>query len=96
MDLVIKNKFTLRQQKLIKIVDSFWVINALEDQYKYVFRASALNEYGWSNTSEESSEFDLNIAAQIAEKQDPISLIVIAGLPLMICLVIIILVICCK
>ncbi|XP_031333150.1 proto-oncogene tyrosine-protein kinase ROS isoform X2 [Photinus pyralis] len=75
--------------------DTFWIITGLKDDYRYAFRASALNTYGWSNTSEESSEFDLNVAAQLAEKQDPVSLFIIAGIPVAICVVLVICVFCC-
>ncbi|KAK5650142.1 hypothetical protein RI129_001171 [Pyrocoelia pectoralis] len=75
--------------------DTFWIITGLQDDYRYAFRVSALNAYGWSNTSEESSEFDLNVAAQLAEKQDPVSLFIIAGIPVAICIVIVICIFCC-
>lgn len=58
---------------------------------KYVFRISARNAYGWSNTSEESNEFDLNEAARIAEKQNPMKLILIAtGVPISLCVFVVI------
>ncbi|KAF5278624.1 hypothetical protein FQA39_LY00666 [Lamprigera yunnana] len=75
--------------------DAFWIITGLQDDYRYAFRVSALNAYGWSNTSEESSEFDLNVAAQLAEKQDPLSLFIIAGIPVVICVIIVLCVSCC-
>ncbi|KAJ8921659.1 hypothetical protein NQ315_010568, partial [Exocentrus adspersus] len=58
--------------------DSSWIIDGLDEQHKYAFRVSALNSYGWSDTSEESNEFDLNEAARMAEKQNPMKLILIA------------------
>ncbi|KAG5883190.1 hypothetical protein JTB14_018205 [Gonioctena quinquepunctata] len=62
-----------------------WIINGLDEKYKYAFRVSAQNSYGWSNTSEESSGFDL-MTARMAEKQNPMKLILIATLiPISIC-----------
>ncbi|CAG9822767.1 unnamed protein product [Phaedon cochleariae] len=62
-----------------------WIINGLDEKQKYAFRVSALNSYGWSNTSEESNEFD-PMAARVAEKQSPMKLILIATLvPISIC-----------
>ncbi|KAK4881780.1 hypothetical protein RN001_005099 [Aquatica leii] len=75
--------------------DTFWIITGLQDDYRYAFRVSALNAYGWSNASEESTEFDLNVAAQLADKQDPLSLFIIAGIPVFICIVIVFCVFCC-
>ncbi|XP_057670694.1 proto-oncogene tyrosine-protein kinase ROS isoform X2 [Diorhabda carinulata] len=63
-----------------------WIIDGLNEKYKYAFRVSSLNSYGWSNVSEESNEFDLTEAARMAEKQSPMKLILIATLvPLSIC-----------
>lgn len=72
---------------LVFFVDTSWIIEGLNQKMKYVFRTSARNAYGWSNTSEESNEFDLNEAARIAEKQNPMKLIVIATvIPISLCL----------
>lgn len=67
------------------ILDTSWIIEGLSDKFKYSFRVSALNAYGWSIPSKESTEFDLNEAARWTEKQNPGNLILIAiGIPLMI------------
>lgn len=71
--------------------ETSWIIDGLDKQLKYVFRISARNAYGWSNTSEESNEFDLNDAARIAEKQNPIKLILIAtGVPISLCICVVV------
>lgn len=73
------------------IPESSWIIDGLDQQLKYVFRISARNAYGWSNTSEESNEFDLNEAARIAEKQNPMKLIIIAtGVPISLCIFVVV------
>ncbi|KAJ8934365.1 hypothetical protein NQ314_013406 [Rhamnusium bicolor] len=70
--------------------DTSWIISGLNEKHKYAFRVSALNSYGWSDSSEESNEFDLNEAARIAEKQNPMNLILIAtGVPISICFLVI-------
>lgn len=58
--------------------DTSWIIDGLNDKYKYVFRVLAMNAYGWSDPSMESNEFDIYEAARMAEKQNPIFLISIA------------------
>nr|ALV82505.1 sev [Leptinotarsa decemlineata] len=64
-----------------------WIISGLDEKHKYAFRVSAYNSYGWSNTSEESNEFD-PMAARMAEKQNPMKLILIATLvPISICVI---------
>lgn len=37
------------------------------ENFKYSFRAYALNDYGWSNASEESEQFELTATPQVAE-----------------------------
>lgn len=60
------------------ILDTSWIISGLLENYKYSFRVSALNAYGWSDPSEESTQFDLNTAAQLAEKENNLNSILIA------------------
>ncbi|XP_076250339.1 receptor protein-tyrosine kinase sevenless isoform X2 [Rhynchophorus ferrugineus] len=57
--------------------DNSWVINGLSDKYKYAFRVSALNSYGWSDPSAESTEFDISEAERISQK-NPMNLIFMA------------------
>ncbi|XP_071055369.1 proto-oncogene tyrosine-protein kinase ROS isoform X1 [Onthophagus taurus] len=57
--------------------ETFWKIDGLTEDYRYSFRALALNEYGWSEPSEEM-EFDPTTAALLAEKPDPLTMILIA------------------
>lgn len=72
-------------------------MSGLSDKYKYSFRVSALNSYGWSDPSEESMEFDIHAASQIAEKQDPTSLILVAiCVPVVFFVLFIICFLCCK
>lgn len=66
-------------------------MEGLDGKQKYAFRVSALNSYGWSDTSEESNEFDLNEAARMAEKQNPMKIILIATtVPISICVILVI------
>lgn len=58
--------------------ETSWIIDGLSDKFRYEFRASALNAYGWSDPSDSSSAFNLNEAARMAEKQSPMTLIAIA------------------
>lgn len=77
--------------------DTSWIISGLDDKYKYAFRVSAYNSYGWSNPSEESVEFDVSEAAQLAAKQDPTNLVIIAiCVPVVVCFFLIICCVCCK
>lgn len=72
-------------------LETSWIIDGLDQELKYVFRISARNAYGWSNTSEESNEFDLKEAARIAEKQNPMKLIIIATVvPISLCVFVVI------
>lgn len=50
--------------------DTSWIISGLSDNthFRYIFRVLSLNSYGWSDASDESNQFDLNTAAQLAEK----------------------------
>lgn len=50
--------------------DSFWMFSDFQNDYRYSFRVSAVNSYGWSNFSEESVQFDMAVAAQMAKKND--------------------------
>ncbi|RZC34249.1 proto-oncogene tyrosine-protein kinase ROS, partial [Asbolus verrucosus] len=77
--------------------ETSWIIDGLSDKYKYEFRVSALNAYGWSDPSEPSTAFDLNESARIAEKQNPMTLIAIATFtPVSIFLVILLCIVCRK
>lgn len=79
------------------ITDTSWIINGLSDKYKYVFRVSALNSYGWSDPSTESTEFDLNEAARKAEKEYPIILITLGiSIPTSVCFIVVICILCGK
>ncbi|KAJ8952660.1 hypothetical protein NQ318_020975, partial [Aromia moschata] len=70
--------------------DTSWIISGLNDKQKYAFRVSAFNTHGWSDNSEESNEFDLDEAARLAEKPNPMKLIIIATtVPISICLFVI-------
>ncbi|CAH0553544.1 unnamed protein product [Brassicogethes aeneus] len=72
-------------ESLYNGTNTSWIIKGLSDKFKYSFRVSALNSYGWSNPSKESMEFDFTEAARWAEKQNPESLILIAiGIPFII------------
>ncbi|XP_017769031.1 PREDICTED: proto-oncogene tyrosine-protein kinase ROS isoform X2 [Nicrophorus vespilloides] len=50
--------------------DTFWKIVGLSESYRYAFRVSASNLYGWSELSEESTHFDPLASAQLAIRQD--------------------------
>ncbi|GJQ85805.1 sev [Trypoxylus dichotomus] len=66
--------------------ETYWIINGLDVDYRYSFRALAYNEYGWSDASEET-EFDPTTAASLAEKTDPLTMMTVAiGVPLLILL----------
>lgn len=69
-------------------LETYWIISALNPDYRYVFRVSALNSYGWSNFSDMSMEFNLIAAATIAERHEQFGLIIGVAVPfLMIILV---------
>ncbi|XP_025828950.1 proto-oncogene tyrosine-protein kinase ROS isoform X3 [Agrilus planipennis] len=72
-----------------------WEIAGLKEKnHKYVFRASALNMYGWSAPSNESDMYDPVEFAKL-NKQDPMTLIIIAiTVPLAFCIVSIICFVC--
>ena len=77
--------------------ETSWIIDGLSDKHKYEFRALALNAYGWSYPSEVSTAFDLNEAARMAEKQSPMTLIVVAiCLPVSVFLAILLCIVCRK
>ncbi|XP_030754698.1 proto-oncogene tyrosine-protein kinase ROS-like isoform X3 [Sitophilus oryzae] len=70
--------------------DNSWVISDLSDKYRYAFRVYALNSYGWSDPSPESTDFDITEAERLSQK-NPINLIFIATfVPIIICLTIVI------
>ncbi|KAH1022662.1 hypothetical protein HUJ04_012034 [Dendroctonus ponderosae] len=70
--------------------DNSWIIGGLDKQYKYAFRVSALNSYGWSDPSAESTEFDVGEAERMSQK-NPMDLIFIATfLPISVCILIVI------
>lgn len=70
--------------------DNFWIIEGLNPAHKYAFRVSALNSYGWSDLSAESSEFDPEEAEHLHQK-NPMNLIFIATLlPISICFIIVV------
>ncbi|CAH1131270.1 unnamed protein product [Ceutorhynchus assimilis] len=70
--------------------ENSWIITDLRDEYKYTFRVSAMNSYGWSDPSPESTEFDIHEAERLSQK-NPMNLIFIATLlPISICIIIVI------
>lgn len=70
--------------------ENAWIIGGLDKQFKYAFRVSALNSYGWSDPSAESTEFDVGEAERMAQK-NPMDLIFIATfLPISVCILIVI------
>jgi proto-oncogene tyrosine-protein kinase ROS len=77
--------------------ETSWIIDGLSEKYKYEFRVSALNAYGWSDPSEPSTAFDLNEAARMAEKQSPMTLIaIVTFIPLSVFLLILLCIVCRK
>ncbi|KAL1489268.1 hypothetical protein ABEB36_014201 [Hypothenemus hampei] len=69
--------------------DNSWIIQGLSEEFKYAFRVSALNSYGWSDPSPESTEFDISEAERLSQKS-PRNLIFIATfLPISICVIIV-------
>lgn len=69
--------------------DNFWIIEGLNPAHKYAFRVSALNSHGWSDLSDESTEFSPGEAAHLHQKS-PINLIFIATLlPISVCFIIV-------
>lgn len=76
--------------------ETFWNINGLDPDFRYSFRALAYNEYGWSEPSEDT-EFDPTTAALLAEKSDPLTMITVAiGVPVLILLLLLMCLGCCK
>lgn len=78
--------------------DTYWIISGLSDKLRYAFRVSALNEIGWSDPSEESSEFDISAAAMLAEKNEQFGVILGIAIPILVVFVVIVVIcfICCK
>lgn len=77
--------------------DTYWIVSGLSDKLRYAFRVSALNKYGWSDPSEESSEFDITAAAMIADSANQISIIVATLIPaIFVLIVVVIFTLCCK
>ncbi|XP_044258516.1 proto-oncogene tyrosine-protein kinase ROS isoform X1 [Tribolium madens] len=84
-------------QQFYNGTETSWIINGLSEKYKYEFRVSALNAYGWSDPSDSSTAFDLNEAARMAEKQSPMTLIAIATfIPVSVFLIILLCLVCRK
>ncbi|XP_050308693.1 proto-oncogene tyrosine-protein kinase ROS isoform X2 [Anthonomus grandis grandis] len=81
---------TFKWDQVYNGTENSWIITNLSDQYKYSFRALALNSYGWSDPSAESAQFDYLEAERMSQK-NPMNLIFIATfLPISICIIIVI------
>ncbi|XP_060523893.1 proto-oncogene tyrosine-protein kinase ROS isoform X2 [Cylas formicarius] len=78
-------------ESLYNGTDTAWIIDGLSDKYKYAFRVSSLNSFGWSDPSVESNEFDISEADSMLQKQSSMNLIFIATfVPISICLFVVI------
>lgn len=77
------------------LVDTSWIINGSMENFKYSFRVYALNDYGWSNASEESEQFELTAAPQVAENNFE-NIIIATTVPVVFLLFTLIFVYCCK
>ncbi|XP_066156235.1 proto-oncogene tyrosine-protein kinase ROS isoform X1 [Euwallacea fornicatus] len=81
---------TFEWEQVYNGTDNSWIITDLNSEHKYSFRVSALNSYGWSEPSQESTEFDISEAERLSQK-NPMNLIFIATLlPISICIIIVI------
>lgn len=65
------------------------------ENFKYSFRVYALNDYGWSNASEESEQFELTASPQVAENSLD-KIIIATSVPVLIIIFALIFVYCCK
>lgn len=65
------------------------------ENFKYSFRVYAWNEYGRSNASEESEQFELTATPQIAENNFE-NIIIATSVPVVFLILAIIFLYCCK